>query len=75
MKLLSEDISILRWLISVLLTGILTNLLSSSATVAVVGPIVLNMGGDPIVMGFLNCDRVGILLFNSCCFANMYDHT
>ena len=52
MKNLSEDISILRWLIAVLLTGVLTNLLSNSATVAVIGPIVLNMGGDPIVMGF-----------------------
>ena len=27
-------------------------MLSSSATVAVVGPIVLNLGGDPVLLGF-----------------------
>ncbi len=52
MKLVSNDISVLRWVIAVLLTGILTNLLSNAATVAVIGPIVLNMGGDPLEMGF-----------------------
>ena len=39
------------WLISVLFTGLLTNLLSNAATVAVLGPIVLDMGGNPIIMG------------------------
>ena len=52
LKILSEDISILRWVVAVFLTGILTNLLSNSATIAVIGPIVLNMGGDPLIMGF-----------------------
>ena len=52
MKMVSDDISTLRWLTAVLLAGILTNLLSNAATVAVLGPIVLNMGGDPLFMGF-----------------------
>ena len=52
LKIISEDISVLRWIVSVLLTGTLTNLLSNSATIAVIGPIVLNMGGDPLIMGF-----------------------
>ena len=41
----------MHWLISVLFTGLLTNLLSNAATVAVLGPIVLDMGGNPIIMG------------------------
>ena len=52
MKMVSDDISTLRWLTAVLLAGILTNLLSNAATVAVLGPVVLNMGGDPLFMGF-----------------------
>lgn len=52
MKMISEDVSILRWIVAVVLTGLLTNLLSNAATVAVIGPIVLNMGGDPLEMGF-----------------------
>ncbi|MCF6237663.1 MAG: DASS family sodium-coupled anion symporter [Candidatus Marinimicrobia bacterium] len=38
--------------VSVLLTGFRSNILSSSATVAVVGPIVLDLGGDKILIGF-----------------------
>jgi len=49
---ITPNIDILRWFISVFLTGILTNLLSNAAAVAVIGPIVLNMGGDPIIIGF-----------------------
>ena len=49
---ITPNIDIIRWFISVFLTGILTNLLSNAATVAVIGPIVLNMGGDPIIIGF-----------------------
>ena len=33
------------------MTGILTNILSSAATLAVLGPIVLDMGGNPLVTG------------------------
>jgi sodium-dependent dicarboxylate transporter 2/3/5 len=29
----------------------MTNLLSNAATVAILGPIVLEMGGDPIILG------------------------
>jgi len=49
---ITPNIEILQWFVSVFLTGILTNLLSNAATVAVIGPIVLNMGSDPIVIGF-----------------------
>ena len=39
--------------VSVIITGLLTNLLSSAGTVAVLGPIILDMGGEPIVMGIM----------------------
>jgi len=45
------DIDTLRAVVSVALSGIMSNFLSSSATVAVAGPIVLNLGGDPILLG------------------------
>ncbi|NQV41473.1 MAG: DASS family sodium-coupled anion symporter [Candidatus Marinimicrobia bacterium] len=45
------NIDALRAVVSVALSGVLSNLLSSSATVAVVGPVVLNLGGDPILLG------------------------
>ena len=40
-----------RWFITVVMTGVLTNILSSAATLAVLGPIVLDMGGNPLVTG------------------------
>ena len=46
-----QDVTIVRWFVSVFLTGILTNLLSNAATVAVLGPIVLDMGGNPMIIG------------------------
>ena len=46
-----KDIEIVRWFFSVVLSAILTNLLSNAATVAVLGPIVLDMGGNPIILG------------------------
>ena len=49
---ITPNIELLRWFVSVFLTGILTNLLSNAATVAVIGPIVLNMGGDQLIIGF-----------------------
>ncbi len=49
---ITPNIDILRWFVSVVLTGVLTNLLSNAATVAVIGPIVLNMGGDQVIIGF-----------------------
>ncbi len=45
------NIDVLRAVVSVALSGVMSNLLSSSATVAVVGPVVLNLGGDPILLG------------------------
>ena len=51
LEVIFQDVSIVRWFLSVVLTGILSNLLSNAATVAVLGPIVLDMGGDPLIIG------------------------
>lgn len=48
---LTSDVGILGTLVSVLLPASLANVLSSSPTVAVIGPIVVNMGEDPLVLG------------------------
>lgn len=48
-----NDIVVVRWFVSVIVTGLLTNLLSNAATVAVLGPIILDMGGNPIFMGIM----------------------
>jgi sodium-dependent dicarboxylate transporter 2/3/5 len=48
-----QDIAIVRWFVAVVVTGILTNLLSNAATVAVLGPIILDMGGNAILMGIM----------------------
>ena len=48
-----QDIVAVRWFVSVVITGLLTNLLSNAATVAVLGPIILDMGGNPILMGLM----------------------
>ncbi len=52
LELITPNVDSLRWFVAVFLTGILTNLLSNAATVAVIGPIVLNMGGDAVILGF-----------------------
>ncbi len=51
MSMLINDLGFMQWFISVFLTGILTNFLSNAATVAVLGPVVLDMGGNPIILG------------------------
>ena len=48
-----KDVAIVRWFVSAVITGLLTNLLSNAATVAVLGPIILDMGGNPIMMGIM----------------------
>ena len=48
-----NDIAMDRWIVSDVVTGLLTNLLSSAASVAVLGPIILDMGGNPIFMGIM----------------------
>lgn len=47
-----ESPEVLQGSVAVLLTGVMSNVLSSSATVAVVGPIVLDLGGNQILIGF-----------------------
>ena len=51
MSMLINNLDFMQWFISVILTGILTNFLSNAATVAVLGPVILDMGGNPIIMG------------------------
>ena len=51
LQFIFQDVETVRWFFSVVLSAILTNLLSSAATVAVLGPIVLDMGGNPIILG------------------------
>ena len=46
-----QNVDVLHWFVSVFLTGVLTNLLSNAATVAVLGPIILDLGGNPIILG------------------------
>ena len=53
LEIIFQDVEIVRWFVSVIVTGLLTNLLSSAATVAVLGPIVLDMGGNPVITGFM----------------------
>ena len=53
LQIVFKDLSVVRWFTSVVITGLLTNLLSNAATVAVLGPIVLDMGGDPITIGIM----------------------
>jgi len=45
------NLTALRAVVAVGLSGVMANMLSSSATVAVIGPVVLNLGGDPILLG------------------------
>ena len=47
---LIERFDFLPYAVSILATTLLSNVISSSATVAVLGPIMLNMGGDPLFM-------------------------
>ena len=53
LQIVFKDLGVVRWFTSVVITGLLTNLLSNAATVAVLGPIVLDMGGDPIIIGIM----------------------
>jgi sodium-dependent dicarboxylate transporter 2/3/5 len=48
---LIEQIPIIPYVINIALTTLMSNLMSSSGTVAVLGPITLNMGGHPLFMG------------------------
>ena len=53
LEIIFQDVAVVRWVVSVVITGILTNLLSNAATVAVLGPIVLDMGGNPLITGIM----------------------
>ena len=53
LEIIFQDVAVVRWFVSVVITGILTNLLSNAATVAVLGLIVLDMGGNPLITGIM----------------------
>ena len=48
---LIDQFSVIPYILNIFLTTILSNIMSSSGTVAVLGPITLNMGGEPLYMG------------------------
>jgi sodium-dependent dicarboxylate transporter 2/3/5 len=48
---LSAQFTIIPYILNIFLTTLFSNIMSSSATVAVLGPITLNMGGDSLYMG------------------------
>jgi len=48
---LIDEFSIIPYIFNIFLTTLLSNIMSSSGTVAVLGPIMLNMGGEPLYMG------------------------
>ena len=50
-QLFVADQILTSWFFSVVLCSVMTNLLSNAATVAVLGPIVLDLGVNPIIMG------------------------
>jgi len=50
---LIDQFSVIPYILNIFLTTILSNIMSSSGTVAVLGPITLNMGGEPIYMGMI----------------------
>ena len=47
---LLQKIEILPYFAAIIITTLLSNVISSSATVAVLGPIMMNLGGDPLMM-------------------------
>ena len=48
---LIDQFSIIPYILNIAITTLFSNIMSSSGTVAVLGPITLNMGGDPLYMG------------------------
>ena len=50
-QFLLDRFEMLPYTVSIVITTLMSNVISSSATVAVLGPIMLNMGGDPLLMG------------------------
>jgi sodium-dependent dicarboxylate transporter 2/3/5 len=48
---LIDQFSLIPYILNIFLTTLLSNIMSSSGTVAVLGPIMLNMGGEPLYMG------------------------
>ena len=48
---LIDQFTMIPYILNIFLTMLLSNIMSSSGTVAVLGPITLSMGGDPAYMG------------------------
>jgi len=50
---LIDQFTMIPYILNIFLTTLLSNIMSSSGTVAVLGPITLSMGGDPAYMGMI----------------------
>ncbi len=50
-SLLIDQFTVIPYILNIFLTTLLSNIMSSSGTVAVLAPITLSMGGDPLYMG------------------------
>ena len=50
LQVITSNVDFSRSFVSIFLTAGLTNILSNAATVAVLGPIVLNMGGNAVMV-------------------------
>ena len=48
-----EQYTMTPYILNILLTTIFSNIMSSSGTVAILGPVTLNMGGEHIMMGIV----------------------
>ena len=48
---LIDQFSMIPYILNIFLTTLFSNIMRSSGTVAVLGPIMLNMGGEPLYMG------------------------
>ncbi len=50
-SLLIDQFTVIPYILNIFLTTLLSNIMSSSGTVAVLAPITLSMGGEPLYMG------------------------
>ncbi len=60
-----EQFQFARYSIVIVLTAIFANMMSASATVAVVAPVTLNLGADPLVIGFLTAISSSFAFFTA----------
>jgi len=62
---LMEKFTAIRYGMVIVMTTIFANLMSASATVAVIGPVTLNFGSNPIVTGYLTAISSSFAFFTA----------